>query len=448
VITPSALTITALTPNSITPQPRADLLLNWSIEDTGQAAYPASCVLEDTVYVGTYVGIDTTWTARNHIFAGHQFSFTGEVVFEAGQAVFLVPGLQARGSDKRLSVRIHDCGQGYVPPTVDDFVFDVALWRLDTGQTVFEHSDEGAEVPVAETVLDLGVSYHWRVTATDPTSGTIVAVSEMADVVIATGPAPVVLGLRDGLSDVLVSWSGVTAPVETLVPLLAWAKDSEATAYSVELSSAGLDGQPDWSDPHLRLNLPVDSLLSGAVLDPYLDNPDLFDPAVVGSSTGSDAYGTLVEGLARGMTYYWRVRADYATTSNASSTPFSFTTAPLLVARQYYLRDHLGSVRVTINEHQVAHHDDYDPFGLPGRIMVPVKEKRLSGTGSRCGGDPRAPARLADLPCRRPHNARPGPPPASPNPTTSSRSAALHYRPCGASRPRPARPQRRTSTPW
>jgi RHS repeat-associated protein len=50
----------------------------------------------------------------------------------------------------------------------------------------------------------------------------------------------------------------------------------------------------------------------------------------------------------------------------------------LLVARQYYLRDHLGSVRVTINEaSQVIHHDDYYPFGLsmPGRSMVTAVPK-------------------------------------------------------------------------
>jgi RHS repeat-associated protein len=48
------------------------------------------------------------------------------------------------------------------------------------------------------------------------------------------------------------------------------------------------------------------------------------------------------------------------------------------VARQYYLRDHLGSVRVTINEaSQIIHHDDYYPFGLsmPGRSMVTAVPK-------------------------------------------------------------------------
>ena len=66
------------------------------------------------------------------------------------------------------------------------------------------------------------------------------------------------------------------------------------------------------------------------------------------------------------------------TLTGAGSAP----PAPTTYERYYYVRDHLGSVRATLNaEGDVVHYDDYFPFGLqmPGRSEVKGQEGESPG---------------------------------------------------------------------
>ncbi|MFQ5572442.1 MAG: hypothetical protein ACE5G0_22435, partial [Rhodothermales bacterium] len=54
------------------------------------------------------------------------------------------------------------------------------------------------------------------------------------------------------------------------------------------------------------------------------------------------------------------------------------------VQRYYYVADHLGSVRATVNEAgEVVHYEDTYPFGsvMPGRSMSTPESPRESYTG-------------------------------------------------------------------
>ncbi len=81
-----------------------------------------------------------------------------------------------------------------------------------------------------------------------------------------------------------------------------------------------------------------------------------------------------MDGLAGGETYYWRVAALFGEHGQGSwSEPWTFGTAPVSMKFFYYLKDHLGSVRATVNGHgNVVHYDDYYPFGLqmPERTYI------------------------------------------------------------------------------
>ena len=96
---------------------------------------------------------------------------------------------------------------------------------------------------------------------------------------------------------------------------------------------------------------------------------------------GAAGFVALAEPRAGGVladtVYAWQVRAC----TGAGCSPWSqpgwvfateTTAVPTVLARYYYLRDHLGSVRATVDEvGAVVHHDDYYPFGAPmtGRGM-------------------------------------------------------------------------------
>ena len=71
-------------------------------------------------------------------------------------------------------------------------------------------------------------------------------------------------------------------------------------------------------------------------------------------------------GLAQETVYHWRVRACASGTCGAWSEARSFVTQEARVQRYYYVADHLGSVRATVNEAgTVVHYEDYYPFGMP-----------------------------------------------------------------------------------
>ncbi len=175
-------------------------------------------------------------------------------------------------------------------------------------------------------------------------------------------PAPVPLGIRQDVTNVsprrITEMEGDRA-----VPIIAWTTVTDATGYEVQLTTRETDGEADFTEP-MVLELALTALLSDTELSLYSDNPKLFgDNAPVDVLTSE---GYLLDGLAGGETYYWRVAAEFGEHGQGRwSEPWTFGTAPVSMKFFYYLKDHLGSVRATINGHgNVAHYDDYYPFGL------------------------------------------------------------------------------------
>ncbi|MEM6336045.1 MAG: TIGR02594 family protein, partial [Bacteroidota bacterium] len=177
--------------------------------------------------------------------------------------------------------------------------------------------------------------------------------------------APFVLGLRPDGAGVATTWSG-QAPTDERIPVLAWRALPEAEAYRIQVVA---DGQ---SVPVFDTRYPVNQLLPRATLDGYLANDDLFDPARL-SGTQEPAGVLIPPGtLAQSARYTWRVRAEAGSEIGAWSEAWTFETVSPRVARYYYLRDHIGSIRVTFDdEGDVVHAQDYYPFGetMPGRRL-------------------------------------------------------------------------------
>ncbi len=175
-------------------------------------------------------------------------------------------------------------------------------------------------------------------------------------------PAPVPLGIRQDVTN--VSPRRITEmEADRAVPIIAWSTVQEATGYEVQLTTRETDGEADFTEP-MVLELALTALLSDTELSLYSDNEKLFgDNAPVDVLTSE---GYLLDGLAGGETYYWRVAALFGTHGQGSwSEPWTFGTAPVSMKFFYYLKDHLGSVRATVNGHgNVVHYDDYYPFGL------------------------------------------------------------------------------------
>ncbi len=83
---------------------------------------------------------------------------------------------------------------------------------------------------------------------------------------------------------------------------------------------------------------------------------------------------------------YWQVRACRTDNSACSgwTSSFNFTTIGNDLTRYYYLKDHLGSVRVVVNELGApTDYSDYYPFGLamPGRTMAGGTKSMENYTG-------------------------------------------------------------------
>ncbi len=236
----------------------------------------------------------------------------------------------------------------------------VHLHGLTEADTVYAFTD-GLDV------LKAGTSYQWRMRAceVDCYLGTAYPWSRVSAFTTAL-PRPSLLGIRDAVTGVEVSWPGGVPQGGEIIPILAWTEIPGTTSYEVELAVEDEAGDPDFTNP--ALSLTVSQPMGQPALEPYLGNADLFDPAVVVDSSRADAMGyEITTGLAQGIKYYWRVRAS----GGVWSDTLSFTTAPADVARYYYLKDHLGSVRVTVNEQrEVVHFEDYYPYGLamPGRV--------------------------------------------------------------------------------
>jgi RHS repeat-associated protein len=85
-----------------------------------------------------------------------------------------------------------------------------------------------------------------------------------------------------------------------------------------------------------------------------------------GSLTSTDYEVTAADELDSNVTYYWRV-LTIANGDTTSSAPWSFRTwtGERTISRVYYVKDHLGSVRASVNENGTdVHADDFYPFGL------------------------------------------------------------------------------------
>ncbi|MEM1269828.1 MAG: DUF5675 family protein, partial [Bacteroidota bacterium] len=213
--------------------------------------------------------------------------------------------------------------------------------------------------------LDQGSVVFWRVKACQDTTcagpwSAISSFTTRTDL-----DAPFVLGLRPDGAGVATTWSG-QAPTDERIPVLAWRALPEAEAYRIQVVA---DGQ---SVPVFDTRYPVNQLLARATLDGYLANDDLFDPARL-SGTQEPAGVLIPPGtLAQSARYTWRVRAEAGSEIGAWSEAWTFETVSPRVARYYYLRDHIGSIRVTFDdEGDVVHAQDYYPFGetMPGRRL-------------------------------------------------------------------------------
>ncbi len=175
-------------------------------------------------------------------------------------------------------------------------------------------------------------------------------------------PAPIPKGIRQDITNVSPRRITEMEP-DRAVPIIAWTTVTDATGYEVQLTTRETDGEADFTEP-MVLELALTALLSDTELSLYSDNPKLFgDNAPVDVLTSE---GYLLDGLAGGETYYWRVAAEFGEHGQGSwSEPWTFGTAPVSMKFFYYLKDHLGSVRATVNGHgNVVHYDDYYPFGL------------------------------------------------------------------------------------
>src|SRR5690606_7550316 len=113
-------------------------------------------------------------------------------------------------------------------------------------------------------------------------------------------------------------------------------------------------------------------------------SPDsLMRESVVSKTVTENFYTpTAAEALMIQKRYYWRVRANSALGVTSWSPIWTFRTGgrPTAITRVFYITDHLGSVRVAVNDSaRVVQYADYYPFGMemPGRANVsgtPAKE--------------------------------------------------------------------------
>lgn len=191
--------------------------------------------------------------------------------------------------------------------------------------------------------LDPGTSYLWRVRAYDgqgtgPWSAAWFFTTEAEPVVLA---APLPLTPDDGADGVV--WQ----------PAFSWEPVPEATTY--------------------RLQVALDASFSDLVVD---------WKGLQASSYTLESYET----LAAGRAYRWRVSAQNEDGTSAWSVTRSFHTQEgrLVIERNYYFKDHLGSTRATVNEDgEVVHYDDYYPFGqpMPGRSWTRGTPLREGFTG-------------------------------------------------------------------
>ncbi len=120
------------------------------------------------------------------------------------------------------------------------------------------------------------------------------------------------------------------------------------------------------------------------------DNPN-FDPVFVQSGITYNSANTHVEyappgiEIGSGTHYFWKVVAcDNQAGCSADSNVWEFLTEENVVQRYYYLKDHLGSVRVVVNDNkEVKDYADYYPFGLemPGRSSMSGSKARENYTG-------------------------------------------------------------------
>ncbi len=140
-------------------------------------------------------------------------------------------------------------------------------------------------------------------------------------------PRPSLLGIRDAVTGVEVSWPGGVPQDGEVIPVLAWTEIDGTASYEVELAVEDATGEPDFTNP--ALSLAVSQPMGQPALEPYLGNTDLFDPAVVVDSSRADALGyEVTTGLAQGINYHWRVRAS----GGVWSDTLSFTTEQADVA--------------------------------------------------------------------------------------------------------------------
>ncbi len=123
----------------------------------------------------------------------------------------------------------------------------------------------------------------------------------------------------------------------------------------------------------------------------YLSENASFDPVFVQPGITYNAANTHVEyappgiEIGSGTHYFWKVVAcDNQAGCSADSDVWEFLTEENVVQRYYYLKDHLGSVRVVVNDNkEVKDYADYYPFGLemPGRSSMSGSKARENYTG-------------------------------------------------------------------
>lgn len=250
------------------------------------------------------------------------------------------------------------------------------IWQPVAGAAHYEvelyHTQEGAYTLVADSVtsaasmragqLLYGAAYAWRVRScsaagcgawSHPSPGGAAFYTR-------SGPlaAPGLLAPPEGAAGVAVK------------PLLAWSRTPHATHYRVELTTDSTFTAP----PDTSYTFPDSLLVDDAGMDTLLADTKYFTTALatqIRADTSLHPTGVfLPHPLAAQTRYWWRLRAVDVYDLGPWSEARSFQTDISGVKRYYYLADHLGSVRATVNERgTVVHADDYFPFGqrMPNR---------------------------------------------------------------------------------
>ena len=240
--------------------------------------------------------------------------------------------------------------------------------------------------------LDLETNYYWRVGACDNSCSTGTASIWTRPYRFTTQTPSFVLGIWDGATNVSIkhpdNWTPDDEAREVREPILAWIETAGATHYEVRYLTDPSETAPD--NATMETSGTVVTFTSAdflADISTKLTDPNLFDQVIVTDLTSGSGtpIGVYLTSLSSDERYWWQVRALDAGgfAVGTWSEPWHFDTEKNRIVTYYYVKDHLGSVRSTVNdESEVVHYSDYYPFGLemPGRVRnADAPKERYTG---------------------------------------------------------------------